>query len=485
MPLNYSKWDQLEVSDDSDIEGHPNVDHKSLVRWKQRDIHEKREAQKRRIAEYEHIVGTNEVIVPRIKEIIKDVEDGGPEKYSSIAERLTKQPSSDKPPGGNIPYDQMLSEVLVKIRDDLKEKGVDKPDGTQLSQALQAHLDKLVAADSEARAALKDELAEKNKKITSDDIHEGFSASSITKEEPEPSWMPKKKEKTKPKPAKHQEIEVLNPKASPKAVEPLAPAAAGSSKAEADDDSEDEDMERIPDLTPTLLEFSKLPIHAFDQSYRFIQAHSKEVIFKGAYDQLVIAGFRAAVKGKKKYAKQCVHQGMLIQYCEKLGKDGVQLFFKRISGGDPRALLAFDKDLEDTYKVLLARAEEAQKEEQQGGSERIQLVAEDPTQTIGFNVPDGPPPDDIKIEGPGTENLDPEEVKAALQRRWEIFEGFEEKLQKALKSGKLDDVNEVLGNMEVPKAEEVVRLLDIAGILSFSRTGIVDQTPHGTESEEA
>ena len=52
MPLNYSKWDQLEViavrlvrsvvdltrsqfqlSDDSDIEGHPNVDHKSLVRY--------------------------------------------------------------------------------------------------------------------------------------------------------------------------------------------------------------------------------------------------------------------------------------------------------------------------------------------------------------------------------------------------------------------------------------------------------------------
>jgi hypothetical protein len=32
MPLNYSKWDQLELSDDSDIEGHPNVDHKSLVR---------------------------------------------------------------------------------------------------------------------------------------------------------------------------------------------------------------------------------------------------------------------------------------------------------------------------------------------------------------------------------------------------------------------------------------------------------------------
>lgn len=48
-----------------------------------------------------------------------------------------------------------------------------------------------------------------------------------------------------------------------------------------------------------------------------------------AYDMLVIAGFRAAVRGRPKYARQCVHQALLVQYCEKLGKDGVQLFFKR------------------------------------------------------------------------------------------------------------------------------------------------------------
>lgn len=44
--LNYSKWDNLELSDDSDIEVHPNVDKKSFIRWKQRDIHEKRDIRK-------------------------------------------------------------------------------------------------------------------------------------------------------------------------------------------------------------------------------------------------------------------------------------------------------------------------------------------------------------------------------------------------------------------------------------------------------
>ena len=42
MPIDYSKWDKIEISDDSDVEVHPNVDKKSFIRWKQRDIHEKR-----------------------------------------------------------------------------------------------------------------------------------------------------------------------------------------------------------------------------------------------------------------------------------------------------------------------------------------------------------------------------------------------------------------------------------------------------------
>ena len=43
MPIDYSKWDKIELSDDSDVEVHPNVDKRSFIRWKQRDIHEKRQ----------------------------------------------------------------------------------------------------------------------------------------------------------------------------------------------------------------------------------------------------------------------------------------------------------------------------------------------------------------------------------------------------------------------------------------------------------
>lgn len=148
--------------------------------------------------------------------------------------------------------------------------------------------------------------------------------------------------------------------------------------------------------------------------------------------------------------------------------------------GNKTARMVFDKDFLDTYNMMLGRAEKAREDEQK---ERIQLVAEDPSQTISFNVPDGPPPAEIRLEGPGTEGLDPVEVREALQRRWDIFEGFPAELQTALKGGKLDDVNDVLGDMDVEEAEDIVKLLEIAGILSFSRQGIVDQTGHDATTD--
>ncbi|KAI9231113.1 MAG: Cdc37, N-terminal domain-containing protein, partial [Podila humilis] len=49
--INYSKWDDLEISDDSDIECHPNVDKRSMIRWKQEQIHREREARRNKIKE--------------------------------------------------------------------------------------------------------------------------------------------------------------------------------------------------------------------------------------------------------------------------------------------------------------------------------------------------------------------------------------------------------------------------------------------------
>ena len=57
----------------------------------------------------------------------------------------------------------------------------------------------------------------------------------------------------------------------------------------------------------------------------------------------------------------------------------------------------FNEDYARTYGRVESRTKEIIAEE--GEREQIQLVAEDPNMEIGFNLPDGPPPDDLRLEG--------------------------------------------------------------------------------------
>jgi len=133
---------------------------------------------------------------------------------------------------------------------------------------------------------------------------------------------------------------------------------------------------------------------------------------------------------------------------------------------NPNSVHMFVEDFNTTYTRIAQRTIEMIAEDTQD-REQIQLVAQDPSMEITFNLPDGPPPDELRVEGDGSEDLDLEQVRAFLERKWEIFEGFDDQLKVALKSEKLDEVNKVLGAMKVAEAEEVVELLQEGGMLSF------------------
>jgi cell division cycle protein 37 len=116
---------------------------------------------------------------------------------------------------------------------------------------------------------------------------------------------------------------VLNPKASSSSSD-QPPAETTTS---ADDEGPEED-DALPELTPSLEAFSHLPLRGYEKSFEFIQSH-RDVVVPGASDALLVAAFRAQSDGRGEYAKQCVHQSLLLQYCEKLGGDGVRVFFKK------------------------------------------------------------------------------------------------------------------------------------------------------------
>ncbi|WRT65135.1 uncharacterized protein IL334_002077 [Kwoniella shivajii] len=500
MPLNYSKWDNLELSDDSDIEEHPNVDKKSMIRWKQRDIHEKREARKLQLAKLKSELELNSVLRPRIASIMTGVSQKGLDHYRSVQRRFKEQPSDEKPNTGspNQPtYDMMISQLLsdvfreaawivdgAEIKDGnvfVDGKKIDEKSGQPdwsnemniteskknglaitLEERLNWHIKELNKRDDNVKKEIEKEEKEMNKKITSEGIHDGWDVSSVNKSKPSPlDDKPKPKSSSSKNKEKSETIEVLNPKS----VE-----ASTSSATESDDE------DSFGPLTPSARAFANIPIGGFEKSFAFIQKDSS-VLSESTHDSLLAEAFEAQRRGDKELAKRCVHQSLLVNYCRQLGRDGVGLFFQKMITRNPKSIEMFVQDFNQTYGRIAQRtAEMIAQEEASGEREQIQLVAEDPSMEIGFNLPDGPPPADLRLEGEGTKEMDIEQVKAFLQRKWDIFQNFPDDLRNALKTEKLDEVNQILGKMKVAEAEDVIELMQEGGMLSFSEKGVRDMT---------
>jgi cell division cycle protein 37 len=136
-----------------------------------------------------------------------------------------------------------------------------------------------------------------------------------------------------------------------------------------------------------------------------------------------------------------------------------------VAGGQS-AQSIFRTDVEDTYQHIINRVEsqKLKKKQRPVPPESRSNFTENPDTVISFNVPDGPPPENLVLEGPGTESMDVEDVRKALQMRWDLFCGLPEDLQESLKTGDLTAVNKVLGNMSVSDAENAVKALDMEGI---------------------
>jgi cell division cycle protein 37 len=87
-------------------------------------------------------------------------------------------------------------------------------------------------------------------------------------------------------------------------------------------------------MTPSLSAFAQIPLNKsrltdnYEASFEFLQK-DRGIFTDGAVNAMLLEAFHAETIGKKKYAEQCVHQGLMIQYCEKLGRDGIGMFFNK------------------------------------------------------------------------------------------------------------------------------------------------------------
>jgi cell division cycle protein 37 len=451
-----------------------------FIKWKQRDIHEKRELRKQQLQHYRVEAEMNSTLMSRI-EVLMDAlrKQGSSDAPSTIVANVMRSfPVDEEKPQNGPSYKEMLENLLKQLDAEVAPIR-DHDKASALAHKLSMHRDKLLGIVTKRQAEIRKMEEEDKRKITSEGLREGFNYSSVTKVEPEApikeSFLKKHptKQKASSQPAKVQAIETLNPNATPADIAKDKDISAGY---EADSDVEIEDAEDLPEhIEPSKIgrEFGQIALGDYDASLKFIGKHSSILRDETETDGLLIDAYYAEIKGNSKLAKQYIHQGLLLQYCRQLGRDGVGMFFSRIKDKQHRASKLFLDDVEGTYGRIKQRAAEAIEEDARNAQvgdhgepvEQIQLHAVDPGTQITIQVPPADHPDQ------------------QIQEARAIFEHFSPNLQKALESGDLAEINKVLGMMQVEEAEQVVELLSQGGMLAIEEE-ILDATKPGFKMPE-
>jgi cell division cycle protein 37 len=320
MVLDYSKWDALELSDDSDIEVHPNVDKRSFIRAKQAQIHQQRVQRRHEIQtlKYERIV--NNGLLSRIEKLLTSFKEqegstSNPEDviFQALMEFAMNSADDQPPPAPEgvhtqekeqPKYSQMMSALVDQVKKEVEESKSDSLFKAYV-KGVKGHKEKVQGLQKELLTRLAQLEKEEGSKITSESIHTGFDTSHIAK----PKTTPATTQKTS-------SVELLNP----------APAAGASGQEGNDDEAlDDPDSVQASELAK---KFAKINRNDYRALHQYISDHP-EIVAEKETDGLLVEAFNSQMDGKDDYARQCVHQGLLLQYCRSLGPDGISLFFKR------------------------------------------------------------------------------------------------------------------------------------------------------------
>ncbi|KAI8374382.1 uncharacterized protein BYT42DRAFT_576167 [Radiomyces spectabilis] len=449
MPLDYSKWDNIELSDDSDIEVHPNVDKRSMIKWKREAIHRERAERKAKMEYIEKFIPQQTKNIAKLDELITVLKEKGVDALlAAVTEQrdLVKQQEMGKAvmPTLDGKGQFTLEEVFSKMVDQIKE-GLERSSPEQVKTVLLERLEQTRQATQktvdEGAKELERLKKEASKKWTSENMfHETHNRTIINKSENSEPSKPAAKGKQKEK-----VVETLNPGVQMKDL--------SLEDAGADADVGSDDDEAPPDTDPRAIEFSKL--RGFEPSFKYISQH-KDIVNEKTADAILLEAFNAELGGNSEYAKNCVLQARTLEYCLKLGRDGVSLFFTRMHDTNGQARRMLFTDVEDTYKLLKSRCKVLQEEQAQQGEETIQLQPMNEGSQLTVRIPD-----------PSNE-----EEKGVF----EVYQALPEKFRKALETGDIEEINKVLATMAVPDAEQVVQVCSEYGFLDVDGQ-VLDEPP--------
>lgn len=431
----------MELSDDSDIEVHPNVDKRSFIQAKQNQVHMERQQRKRQIQALEHQRIINDALVQRLRVLEATLQSRhvGPIDselnpadiaFQVIMELASTKPTEDSPPArpegvfdSDLPplptYSKMLATILDEVNKTLDERQTEKGQRYEaFAQELSVHVQKIQDLQAELASKLDTLEQQDSNKITSESYHVGFDSSYVSR--------------TKPGETSKQEsqVELLNPNHGLDETRLKRTAGTGSS-------GESEQKIR-PSLAAK--HFAQIPVSDYRASHGYLQLHPEILQNESDTDGLLIEAYYAMMdQDDEKQAWQYVHQALLLQYCRMLGTDGVALFFKSITTPGHQAREIFEKDVAERFQAIHSMAKRDSKKK---GVEQVQLYPAGEDSSFRIQVPPA-----------GSE--DEKERKAR-----KIFEQFSPEMRAALESASLEEVNKVLAEMVASEAEKMVSLLD-------------------------
>lgn len=182
MPLDYSKWDNLELSDDSDIECHPNVDKRSMIKWKREAIHRERAERKAQITQLQEFIPMEEWVLHHL-DTIRSKDTTAEETLKAIQrwlelatqenKHIVAVAASTKPNTPPLTLGEALGSILKDITPDKEKELKERLDSLHASAT--AVLDR---SEKELERLKKEE----SKKLTSENMfHETSNRTVIMK----------------------------------------------------------------------------------------------------------------------------------------------------------------------------------------------------------------------------------------------------------------------------------------------------------------
>jgi len=425
-PFDYSKWDNIEISDDETEEIHPNIDKESWFRMKHRsriEREEREEADKKKIHKEMSIAKLRmEEIQATLKSIANDSDsDDELEDVDGLeAELKSLQAANQARQDKLLDYEKNKKWNVDNMCHVVEERTIVNPKAgtSQFSETGYALPDDEEPKQPKVKTRDPEDVDTLGQKVGDVKIF-GSSDGSAKKDAVTVLKDPTASEKLKSVPAPPQ----------PQPIVPKTKPATGPDPASVAMLSYHEFTEKYADLCEKFMTMTSL-----EKSREFLMLHGSILLQENASNYLLLASLEDEMNGFRDKMKLTARQSQLVSNITELAKtmkqhpgNVIMPFFKRLE--EREHLMGFTQGLEAFVQNIIKRAVVKKKEI----DEEREREAE---QTVDLQ--------DIPLEerlGPG--GLDPVEV----------FESLPERMQAAFESRETEELKKALMEMPAEEAE--------------------------------